>query len=450
MAKTGPGKKNQKPTLWARIFAPKAPSRESHWHRLDNTANLFPVITSKKESNVYRLAVNLTENVEPTALQEALEAVLPRFAALQVRLRKGLFWHYLEDNPATPKVSLEDDYPCRGIDPLQNNHFLFKVSYYKTRINLEVYHALTDGTGGLQFLCALICRYLIIVHPKQFSQEDAERQWLFQRAQNTEDSYAENYTPTKKTTYRIGRGFRLRGERNRLDNMSVIHAYVPVKQLLDFCRQKDVTISQYITAVLAFALYTQQLKKRPSKYPVNIFVPVNLRGMFPSTTALNFFSNIYISLPFSGQALGFDEILQEVKKQFDEKLNRDAMLEKISYTVGSGYSPAVRVVPLFIKKLVLRLIFIKSAKSSTVSFSNVGKIDFPPLFLPFIAGAYVLLSNVPREPLKCASCSQGGTFTLSISSILKSMDLQRAIVGTFAKDGLDVSIESNGVDYESL
>lgn len=424
--------------------------RESRWHRLDNTANLFPVITSKKESNVYRLAINLTQAVDGALLQQALEMVLPRFAALRVRLRKGLFWHYLEQNPGTPLVMQEDDYPCRGIDPRQNNNFLFRVSYFEGRINLEVYHVLTDGTGGFQFLSALVCRYLMLLHPAQFTDEEKARQWFAERAQNTEDSYAENYTPTKKATYRIGKGYRIRGERNMLDNLSVIHAYVPVKQLLAFCREKNVTISQYLAAVLGWALYTQQLKKRPSKHPVNIFVPVNLRTMFSSTTALNFFSNIYISLRMDAPGLTFEEVLAEVKRQFEANLNRDAMLEKISYTVGSGYSPFIRAVPLVVKKLVLRLIFIQSSKSSTIGFSNVGKVSLPEPFAPYVAGAHVLLSTVPREPMKCAACSQGDTFTISLTSILKCMDLQRAVVCKLAEDGLAVTIETNGVDYESL
>ncbi len=426
------------------------PAQERAWHKLDNTANLFPVITSKKETNVYRLAVNLTEDVDGALLQQALEDVLPHFAALRVRLHKGLFWHYLEANPGAPQVREEDDYPCRVIIPQQNNYFLFRVSYCKSRINLEVYHVLTDGTGGFQFLSALTCRYLILAHPTRFSEEEKARQWFSEHARNTEDSYAENYTPTKKTSFNIGRGFRIRGERAMLDDMSVIHAYVPVKDILAVCRQKGVTISHYLTAAMAYALYTSQLQKRPSKYPVNVFVPVNLRTMFPSTTALNFFSNIYISLVMDAPNLSFDDVLAEVKCQFEEKLSRDAMLEKISYTVGNGRNPFLRAVPLMLKMPVLRLVYRRSAKSSTMAFSNVGRVDFPEPFVPFLAGAHVLLSTVPQEPVKCAACSQGGVFTISFTSTLKSHDLQRSMLRMLAADGLAVTIETNGVDNENL
>ena len=37
---------------------------------------------------------------------------------------------------------------------------MFRVSYYKNRINLEVFHVLTDGMGGINFLRELTYQYL--------------------------------------------------------------------------------------------------------------------------------------------------------------------------------------------------------------------------------------------------------------------------------------------------
>lgn len=50
--------------------------------------------------------------------------------------------------------------PCRYIDPHSHQLFLFRVSYFERKINLEVFHALTDGLGGMNFLKALVCEYL--------------------------------------------------------------------------------------------------------------------------------------------------------------------------------------------------------------------------------------------------------------------------------------------------
>ncbi len=421
-----------------------------HWHRLDNTANLFPVITSKKFSNVYRLSITLQEDVTPELLQQALTTVLPWFPSFHVRLRHGFFWSYLEANHHDALIAQEDDYPCQYINPHLNNQFLFRVTYFANRINLEVFHVLTDGTGGLRFLQALCCQYLLLAHPEAFTSEEKDTHWFAQHATNTEDSYVSHYAPTKKSTFKIGKAFKLKGERNLLQNLSVIHAYIPLPPLLAHCRSKGVSITQYITACLAWAVYKQQLGSRPPKHPVNIFMPVNLRNLFDSSTSLNFFSNIYISLSYKEEEISFESILQEVKSQFEEKITKEEMLQKISYTVGSGYSPFVRAVPLPFKNIALRVIYETSAKSSTLGFSNVGKIVMPSSFQPFVSGASFILSTAPREPLKCGVCSYGDMLTLSFTSILRSTALQKAMLRCMSQDGLDVVVESNGVDYENL
>mgnify|MGYP007007140302 CR=1 FL=1 len=45
-------------------------------------------------------------------------------------------------------------------------NYLFRVTYYKSRINLEVFHVLTDGMGGINFLRELTYQYLRLVHPE--------------------------------------------------------------------------------------------------------------------------------------------------------------------------------------------------------------------------------------------------------------------------------------------
>ena len=123
--------------------------REIRWDRLDNTAHLFPVIAGESMSNVYRISVTLTELVNRDLLQQALDMVLPKFDGFNLRLRQGVFWYYFEENgkPA-PRVREESAFPCRYIRQNKNHSYMFRVTYYKYRINLEVFHVLTDGMGG--------------------------------------------------------------------------------------------------------------------------------------------------------------------------------------------------------------------------------------------------------------------------------------------------------------
>lgn len=59
------------------------------WDKLDNTANLFPVIVSENVSNVYRISVTLTEYIDAELLQKALDKILPFFDVFNHKLKMG-------------------------------------------------------------------------------------------------------------------------------------------------------------------------------------------------------------------------------------------------------------------------------------------------------------------------------------------------------------------------
>ena len=162
------------------------------WDKLDNTAQLFPVIAREGMSNVYRLSVVLKEEINPEALQKALDKVLPYFDVFNSMMKKGIFWYYFEENKrSAPKVREEYSYPCQFINPYNNNNYLFKVTYYKNRINLEVFHALTDGNGAFSFLKELTYQYLRNVKPEL---EGKVKDGLgIETSLDSEDSYLNNY-----------------------------------------------------------------------------------------------------------------------------------------------------------------------------------------------------------------------------------------------------------------
>ena len=72
--------------------------KDIRWDKLDNTAHLFPVIAGTQMSSVYRISVTLTELIDPELLQTALDTVLPKVDGFNLRLRRGVFWHYFEEN----------------------------------------------------------------------------------------------------------------------------------------------------------------------------------------------------------------------------------------------------------------------------------------------------------------------------------------------------------------
>jgi NRPS condensation-like uncharacterized protein len=85
-------------------------------------------------------------------------------------LGKGLFWNYLEYNKKEPIISKEDDIPCEVITYKRNNNYLFKITYYKNKINLDVFHVLTDGVGASKFLKSIVYNYLSLKHKLKYKE----------------------------------------------------------------------------------------------------------------------------------------------------------------------------------------------------------------------------------------------------------------------------------------
>ena len=124
----------------------------SKWYRLDNAAKIFPPSKNKYDSKIFRFSVSLKEEIDKNILEQALIKTLEEYPIFKSILKRGLFWYYLEESDINVSVEEEHIRPCSEF----TSNALFQVTYYKKRINLEVNHALTDGTGTLMFLKSLV------------------------------------------------------------------------------------------------------------------------------------------------------------------------------------------------------------------------------------------------------------------------------------------------------
>ena len=130
------------------------------WRRLDNASKIFPATSNNRDTKVFRLSCQLYEDVDPLVLQEAVELTLDNFPLYRSVLRRGAFWYYFESSDIIPQVEEESQAVCAPIYIRDKRNLLFRVIYYKKRINLEVFHALTDGAGVIWFMESLIYFYI--------------------------------------------------------------------------------------------------------------------------------------------------------------------------------------------------------------------------------------------------------------------------------------------------
>ena len=72
------------------------PKKRIRWRKLDNAAKIFPIVSNKRFTSVFRVSVILKGKIDKEILQEALNQVIEKQVSFKVKLTKGFFWYYLE------------------------------------------------------------------------------------------------------------------------------------------------------------------------------------------------------------------------------------------------------------------------------------------------------------------------------------------------------------------
>ncbi|MDE5777982.1 MAG: hypothetical protein K2I10_05680 [Lachnospiraceae bacterium] len=437
----------EKKVAESRIAKKKLKNVQPAWDKLDNTANLFPVIANEDMTNVYRISVTLSEEVDRVVLQEALNRVLPQFLIFRMRLRMGFFWYYFEEN-TRPAPIVREEYSSPGayIDKSRNNHYMFRVTYYKCRINLEVFHALTDGAGGIIFLKELIYQYLRLKHPEIMKTEkDKISSGIFL---DKEDSYVKNFKKSHEKVYKSERALCLTGEKLPKGEMGVVHGYFPVDQLKAAAKKYGVTINQYLVGMFVYCIYKEYLKEQPSKLPISCCVPVNLRPYYDSHTMKNFFAMVSANFKPEKEQYSLVEVMDIVSADLKRQITPENLNNILSYNVSNEKNWILRAVPLFIKSLALKFVYGTSARATSATVTNIGNIELKEPYRRYVEHFYTTLSMSKGQNIKGGICSYNGTLVFTFSSVLLDLSIQKRFFQLIAKDGVSVAVESNGVYYE--
>ncbi len=416
-----------------------------YWDRLDNAAKLVPAVSDRRSSNVFRLSAVLKEDVDPERLGRAVERALAILPAFAVRLRSGLFWYYLEKNSERPVVSVERRFPCAPIMSFDERGFLFRVTYYRRRINLELYHVLSDGTGAAHFLGAIVYCYYSLAEGDA-APEDVLRRYLAEAALDQDmDSFARSASEEnapKKEKEKEPAAYRLPGVVCDGERLNALVAVLPTADLLALARANGATLSEYLTALLIWSIFNTCYRRSGRNEPVVISVPVNLRRFFDSTTIRNFFGHLNVGVTRQN-ASSFADVLDAVRESFRKNVNRAYFADQIRANVGIEQIPGVRFVPLPIKDFVMRRCFAAAEKKYTCTFSNLGRLTLPEEVAGKVERFEFLLGGSKTHPKKMSCCSFGDTLTIGFSSTISDNSPERFFLTYLVGEGIDVTLTSN-------
>ena len=131
--------------------------------------------------------------------------------------------------------------------------------------------------------------------------------------------------------------------------------------------------------------------------------------------------------------------------KFKEKLAEEEILKTMSGNVKLGNNIFIKMIPLILKNIIVRLAYLEIRKHSTITYSNTGRVGIMGEYQKYIDYFMILISPDPVEKIKCSSCTFENKIVFTFTSILNNNKIEKAFYEFLKNKGIEIKIESNGV-----
>ncbi len=344
-----------------------------NWYKIDNVAKVFLATVSKRDTRSFRVSCVLRENIEKDLLQQALLMAIQDRPQVQVRIRRGFFWHYMEDTDMLPTVSEESGRLCPTLYVPAKAMLHYKVSYFGKRINLDMFHALADGTGGLEFLNIIVLHYLKLKYPGKY--EDVALHSGASADDLSQDSYRQFFGNMRLSKSNRKKAYHPLSFKLPYDQLQFFEIHMPTDQILSRSKDLGISLTSFLGAAWMLAI-RDEMPPRKRNTPVTISIPVNLRKYYPSHTARNFFNNVNVTHVFD-RDITLSDLAAEFDVSLKEQLTEESIKKQMDNYETMEYVAPVRAVPLFIKQLVVKNVTKTVDSKVSMVLSNLG-VQKPP------------------------------------------------------------------------
>lgn len=416
--------------------------------KLDNAAKIYPAARRRYWTNVFRLSATFKDDICPEMLDQAIKNVVKRFPSIAARLRAGLFWYYLEEIPEAPKALPEENFPLNRIPFRDIKKCAFRVLYYKKRMSLEIFHSMSDGNGGLIFLKTLAAEYVRIRYGEDVPCENGILDLSEKpKKEELEDSFGK-YASSVNPGWKENDAYQLTGTPEDDGFMHLVTGILDAEQIKALSKQYNTTVTVFLSAVLMQSIYeiqNERVQNPKKRKHVKILIPVNLRKLLPSKTMRNFVNYITPEIDPRLGEYTFEEIVSTIHHKLGLDLNAKTMAAKFTPNVRSEQLKILRVMPLFIKNIAMKMVYnAVGERKVSINMSNLGLVTLPEEMRRHIDRFDFVLGLQATSPFNCAVISYGGKLIVNFSRGVKEAELERRFFTTLRKMGAHVYVESNG------
>lgn len=424
-----------------------ASSPELRWLPLDNAAKIYPAARRQDWTNIFRLSATLTEPVDTVILKAALDTAVLRFPSIAARLRRGAFWYYLQQVSHAPDIQEENSYPLVRMGRKELRKCAFRVIVYKNRIAVEFFHSLTDGNGALIFLKSLVAEYLMLKHGIQIpAQQGVLNCHEPPRPEELEDTFQNHVGPVQAPREKDN-AWRMKGTPAPDGFLHLTCMHLPVEQVKKKAKEYGVSVTVFLASAMMMAiqnLQSEHISSQKRRKHIKLHIPVDLRPMFPSQSLRNF---VLYATPSIDPRLGhydFGEICSAVRHQLGLAVNAKYMSSLIATNVSSERLLIVKLMPLFLKNLAMKIAFnIVGERKSCLSLSNLGVVQVPDAMVPFVQRFDFILGTQATAPHNCGILTYGDTLYINLIRNIQEPELEYHFFCVLRDLGLPVFVQSN-------
>jgi len=392
-------------------------------YELDNSAIIHLATLSKRDSNVYRLQMELAEPVDPKLLQTALDRVAPRFPTIAAGIWQG--WFRCGLVPVKHIPVQPDPGVLITMTRAEIERCALRMYYKDNLLSGEFFHSLSDGTGAGIFMKTLMAEYLrlrcglVMADPGilPLDEEPAPSELVddfFTHAGGPKASLGQ------PQSYQIP-GMAQAGARTRILAQNYDAAAVKAA-----ARRYGVTVNTLLTAVM-FRSVAQISREagNPQKRPIRLMVPVNLRRMFPSTTLRNFSYFVQPGVTEEEGLAPMAELIRNVHTQLSALCTKEQMRAAITTNTSLDKNPLFKLIPLPVKRAILKQAnLMLGSKASCMSITNLGVLSVPPEARSYVRDIRYMLTPRTQSPYNCTVSTYGNTCAVTFSCLNNQAGLE--------------------------
>lgn len=421
--------------------------KKLRWMRLDNAAKIYPAIRTKQWTNYFRMSATLKEPVDRDVLRSALDVTVRRFPSIAVRLRRGMFWYYLEEIRHAPEIEDEKPYPMYHTPFDDIRKCAFRVLVYNNRIAVEFFHAITDGNGGLIFLKTLVAEYISQKYGITITPDDGVLDRLeTPKEEELEDSFLK-YSSDFSAKRAEPNAFKITGtpeldgfltNTTLISNQSLVH---------ELAKEYGVSVTEFLAAVMMKAtidLQEQTVLSKKRRKDVRILIPVNLRRLFDSKTMRNFayFATVGVDARLGNYSLS--ELCSVVHHQMGTQVTPKQMSMQIAANVNIEKIKILQFMPLFIKNIAMKLVYnMIGERKSCFNISNLGIVKLPDEMKPYVTRLDFVLNVQAYTPYNIGVLTYDGKVYVNFTRNIKEPLLEKRFYDILHELGVDMSAECN-------